>query len=170
MKRVILASQTDFDGWRTAARSAVLADSPPDAVVWIVEGSTEDLFGSDEVEALPAVDRPQFNVPKAFFGLAKEIIHHSDPERFALLYRLLWRLRTVPHLLDDASDRDVHVARAMAKAIHRDIHKMHAFVRFKEVVAPDGKPAFIASSPTTTSSRLSATSSCAASPACAGRS
>ncbi len=144
MKRVILASQTDFDGWRTAARSAVLADSPPDAIVWMVEGSTEDLFGSDEVEALPAVDRPQFNVPKAFFGLAKEIIHHSDPERFALLYRLLWRLRTVPHLLDDASDRDVHVARAMAKAIHRDIHKMHAFVRFKEVVAPDGKPAFIA--------------------------
>ncbi len=145
MKRVVLADQIDFSGWRTAARSAVLAEVAPEHIVWTVEGEGDDLFAGDApVEEVAAIERPQFNVPKAFVALAREIIVHSDRERFALLYRLLWRLRTAPRLLEDPSDPDVHVARAMAKAIHRDIHKMHAFVRFKEVVAPDGEPAFIA--------------------------
>ena len=144
MKRVTLATQTDFDGWRQAARSAVLAEVPPEQVVWRVANEGGDLLATDDLADLPAVDRPQFNVPKAFVVLAKEIVVHSDPERFALLYRLLWRLRMMPHLLEDASDPDVHSVRAMAKSIHRDIHKMHAFVRFREVVAPDGGAAFIA--------------------------
>ena len=145
MKRIVLADQTDFAGWRVAARAAALAGTPPEAIVWNVEGGAGDLFGSaEEFVGDEAVGRAQFTVPKAFVALAREIIAHSDPERFALLYRLLWRLRTIPRLLEDPSDPDVHAARIMAKSIHRDIHKMHAFVRFKEVVAPDGEPAFIA--------------------------
>ena len=145
MKSVILASQTDFDGWRTAARSAVLAAVAPEAIVWRVAGDGGDLFATDELDDAPApVDQPAFNVPKSFIVLAKEVMLNSDPERFALLYRLLWRLRAAPHLLDDASDADVDAARKMAKAIHRDIHKMHAFVRFKEVLADDGEAAYIA--------------------------
>ncbi len=145
MNRVTLATQTDFDGWRRAARSAVLAGIPPERIVWRVGDAGGDLFATDEIEETPAtVDQPAFSVSKSFVALAREVIVHSDPERFALLYRLLWRLRQTPRLLEDASDPDVHAARALAKAIHRDIHKMHAFVRFKEVVAPDGEPAFIA--------------------------
>ncbi len=144
MKRVTLASPTDFDGWRVAARSAVLADVPPDGIAWGVAGEGGDLLATDDLVDVPAVDRPRFNVSKGFVALAREVIFHSDPERFALLYGLLWRLRTAPALLADASDPAVHRAQAMGKAIHRDIHKMHAFVRFKEVVAPDGGPAFIA--------------------------
>jgi DNA polymerase len=144
MKRVTLAGETDFDGWRKAARSAVLAEIPPEDILWQVGAESGDLIATEEIEALPVADRPQFNVSRAFVALAKDIITHSDPRRFALLYRLLWRLRQAPHLLDDASDPDVHAARAMEKSIRRDIHKMHAFVRFKEVVAPDGEAAFIA--------------------------
>ncbi len=147
MKRVTLAAQTDFDGWRTAARSAALAAIPPDQLVWRVgEEGGADLFATDELGEAPppAVDQPAFSVSRAFVDLARELILHRDPQRFALLYRLLWRLREAPHLLADASDPDVHLAQAMAKSIHRDIHKMHAFVRFKEVVAPDGEAAFIA--------------------------
>ena len=143
MKRVTLASPTDFAGWRAGARAAVLAEVPPDEIVWLVEGE-DDLFAGETLEALPAVGEPRFNVSKGFVALAAEVILHSDPERFALLYGLLWRLRGAPHLLEDAADPAVDRARAMAKAIHRDIHKMHAFVRFREVEAPDGKPAFIA--------------------------
>ncbi len=147
MKRVTLAGQTDFDGWRKAARSAVLAAVPPDQLVWRVgESGAGDLFATDELGEAPppAVDQPIFSVSRAFVDLAQELILHRDPQRFALLYRLLWRLRATPHLLADASDADVHLAHAMGKSIHRDIHKMHAFVRFKEVVAPDGEAAFIA--------------------------
>ncbi len=144
MIRVELASQTDFAGWRRAARSAVLAGVAPERIVWGVAGASGYLFGTDEIDTLPVVSNPRFDVSKAFVVLAGEIIAHSDPERFALLYRLLWRLRSSPQLLAAAADPDVHRAQVMAKAIHRDIHKMHAFVRFKEVAAPDGEPAFIA--------------------------
>ena len=144
MRCVTLASQTDFDGWRKAARAATLAGVAPDTLVWRVAGADGDLLATDELADLPVADQPQFNVPKGFVALAKEVVLHSDPERFALLYRLLWRLRTMPHLIDDAADADVDAARKMAKSIHRDIHKMHAFVRFREVEAPDGQPAFIA--------------------------
>ena len=144
MNRVTLAHQTDFDGWRRAARSAVLGAIPPAALVWRVGDAAQDLFATDEVEEIATVDQPAFNVSKAFVALAREVILHADPERFSLLYRLLWRLRSAPHLLADASDADVDAARKMAKAIHRDIHKMHAFVRFKEIVADYGEPAFIA--------------------------
>jgi DNA polymerase len=57
---------------------------------------------------------------------------HKDPGRFALLYRLLWRLRREPHLMSDALDADVARAGGMRKSVERDIHKMHAFVRFRE--------------------------------------
>ncbi len=148
MNRVTLASQTDFEGWRTAARSAVLADIPPELIVWGVAGEAGDLLGTEDLhvalDGMPAVAEPRFNVSKTFVALAGEVVCHSDPERFALLYRLLWRLRGAPQLLADAADRDVDRARALAKAIHRDVHKMHAFVRFREVAAPDGEPAYIA--------------------------
>ena len=139
MKRVMLATQTDFDGWRSAARAAVLAGVAPEDIVWCVAGGDGNLFATDEMSHLPQADKPQFNVSKAFVALAKEVVLHSDLERFALLYRLLWRLRSTAHLLDDAADADVDAARKMAKSIRRDIHKMHAFVRFREVVAPDGR-------------------------------
>ena len=144
MKRVTLTDQTDFVGWRKAARVAVLAGIAPEDLVWQVDDVAGDLLATDEIEAMAGADKPQFSVSRAFVTLAEQVITHSDPDRFGLLYRLLWRLRQVPHLLADASDRDVDAARKMEKAIHRDIHKMHAFVRFKEVEAPDGDAAFIA--------------------------
>ena len=63
----------------------------------------------------------------------KIAILHRNPERFALLYRLLWRLRQNHDLLDIATDPDVAEVAAMAKAVRRDEHKMHAFVRFREI-------------------------------------
>jgi DNA polymerase len=71
-------------------------------------------------------------------ALAQRAILHSDPQRFALLYRLLWRLRDEPRLMDVASDVDVSRARAMEDAVSREIHKTHAFVRFREVQSEAG--------------------------------
>ena len=72
-------------------------------------------------------------MPAKFVELAKIAILHRDPERFALLYRLLWRLRGNHDLLEVATDPDVAEVAAMAKAVRRDEHKMHAFVRFREI-------------------------------------
>ena len=60
-----------------------------------------------------------------------------EPERFALLYRLLWRIRGGErHLIDMTTDPEVHRAQALAQSVRRDTHKMRAFVRFRAV--PEG--------------------------------
>ncbi|MDQ2706022.1 MAG: UdgX family uracil-DNA binding protein [Pseudomonadota bacterium] len=76
---------------------------------------------------------PGFTVSRDFVERAETVVCHGDPERFALLYRMLWRMRTEPALLKIASDPDVGRFESMEKAVRRDIHKMRAFVRFRQI-------------------------------------
>ncbi|RYG87722.1 MAG: DUF4130 domain-containing protein, partial [Alphaproteobacteria bacterium] len=70
-------------------------------------------------------------VPPRFIALAEAAICHADPDRFALLYRLLWRLQKDKALLEARSDPDVGKLERRASAVRRDAHKMKAFIRFK---------------------------------------
>ncbi|MGZ9034843.1 MAG: UdgX family uracil-DNA binding protein, partial [Rhodospirillales bacterium] len=86
------------------------------------------------------------HVPRRFVETARQAICHRDPERFALLYGLLWRIARdgERHLLDAAADPQVRRLDAMAQAVRRDIHKMKAFVRFREVQGETGEAVYIA--------------------------
>jgi uracil-DNA glycosylase len=149
MRVVRLSSEIDFDGWRMAARDLRAQGVAPDTVTWTTE---RDLFspppcgegsGGGGVGSVPADSEPpphplpgggrSFTVPPAFVDLARSVVLHRSGERFALLYRLLWRLEREPRLIDNPADPDVAKARDMAKAVGRAIHKMHAFVRFRLV-------------------------------------
>jgi len=46
------------------------------------------------------------------------------------------RLKSNRHALDDEADPVVRRLNDLAKAVRRDIHKMHAFVRFREIDTP----------------------------------
>jgi uracil-DNA glycosylase len=127
-----LESETDFDGWRQSARALILNNVSPSDVTWRVQGNSPELFEPSAI-APPSDPHGTFTVPAKFVELARSTILNRDPERFALLYRLLWRLRGNPDLLMIATDPDVSRIAAMAKAVRRDEHKMHAFVRFREV-------------------------------------
>jgi DNA polymerase len=131
MHQVTLDHETDFDGWRKTARSLVLHEVSPSDVTWRVRDDAPDLFAM--TAPLPDPPNGTFNVPAKFVELAKAAILHRNRERFALLYRLLWRLRRDHDLLAVATDPDVAEISVMAKAVHHDEHKMHAFVRFREV-------------------------------------
>jgi uracil-DNA glycosylase len=133
MHHIILDSETDFEGWRNVARALVLNDIKPADVTWIVRGSEPELFETPDSEAPAEPPQGTFSVPAKFVELAKAAILHRDPERFAILYRLLWRLHADHDLLQAATDPDVALVTAMARAVHRDEHKMQAFVRFREV-------------------------------------
>ena len=132
MKYITLEHETDFDGWRQAARALVLDGVTPENVTWSVRGD-EQLFASTGTASQPRSSTETFNVPSKFMELAKIAILHRDRERFAMLYRLLWRLCGHHDLLEIATDPDVMRVTAMAKAVRRDEHKMHAFVRFREI-------------------------------------
>src|SRR5947199_478111 len=132
---ITLNSETDFEGWRKAARALVHYGAKPSEVTWTVRGQATAHVSSDEPTSFePPVDAPleaprgTFNVPRKFVELAKSAILHRDGERFALLYRLLWRLRRDHDLLDATTDSDVAQAAAMAKAVQRDEHRMQASV------------------------------------------
>ena len=135
MKVVRLAHEEDFDGWREAARALVLAGVPAAEVSWQV-GEGGDLFGGEAV--MPAAGAPSFSVPRPFVELARAAICHSDPERFALLYALLLRVRVQPKAMEDQADPLLRRLELMAKDVRRDMHKMHAFVRFREIETPEG--------------------------------
>ncbi|HEV7820372.1 MAG TPA: TIGR03915 family putative DNA repair protein, partial [Burkholderiales bacterium] len=133
MHFITLANETDFEGWRKAARAVALNNAAPAEVTWAVQGNEPELFEPSEPAPPPETPHGTFNVPATFVELAQTAILHRDPQRFAILYRLLWRLRSNHELLDVATDPDVAQVAAMAKAVRRDEHKMHAFVRFREI-------------------------------------
>jgi DNA polymerase len=122
----------DFAGWRLAARRLLAAGVLPDAVEW-----GGGLLGD---EAMPEGGDSTARVPAGFVELAEVVVRHRDGGRFALLYRVLWRLtHGEPALLSIATDADVVRLHAMAKAIRRDAHKMHAFVRFRMIETEAGE-------------------------------
>jgi uracil-DNA glycosylase len=143
MHFITLDSDTDFGGWRKAARSLVLNDLQPSDVTWTVSGHAPELFTPSDTAPLPDASSGTFSVSAKFVELAQSAILHRDSERFAILYRLLWRLRSDHDLLTIAIDPDVVRVTAMARAVHRDQHKMQAFVRFREI-GREQKSRFIA--------------------------
>ena len=136
MTTAVLARPDDFDGWRSAARALAVAQVPSEGVVWQVGEAATDLLGG---AAIPAATAPMFSVPKAFLDVARRVVCHRDPERFALLYTALLTLRDRPKLLDDPADPLVRRLYGLDKSVRRDVHKMRAFVRFRELASDDGE-------------------------------
>jgi DNA polymerase len=131
----VLPGPADFAAWRGAARGMLGAGVPPEDTEWRVAGDAPSLFA----EAAPPPASSAAHVPRAFVDLAEIAIRHADPERFALLYRVLWRLtHGEPALMQVATDPDIVRLHAMAKAVKRDAHKMHAFLRFRQVETEAG--------------------------------
>lgn len=126
--RITLDAPDDFDGWRVAARDLAEAGVPGSAIVWQLRGGEPELFGIEAQQ--PEAER--FPVPRAFVDLARDVICHLDGERFALLYAMLLALKKNRRALEDQADPLVGRLRRLAGEVRRDIHKMHAFVRFRE--------------------------------------
>ena len=122
-----------FDVWRDAARALASNDVAADSVNWAMEEACDTLFGQGA--ALPAARA--MTVPKEFIPLAKLVCASRATGAHDLLYRVLLRCRNTPHLLNNRADPQVQQLTALAKHVRRDMHKMKAFVRFREVT-PQG--------------------------------
>lgn len=131
MREIRLADPADFAGWRQAARRLALGGVEPGEIAWRVGDGVDDLFATPGIGSPPATG--SLAVPRAYLDLAQHVALHRADDRFALLYRLLWRLQAEPALMHFAADPDVARAGLLAKAVRRDIHKMHAFVRFRQL-------------------------------------
>jgi len=138
---IALPAETDFDAWRDHARRLCANGVAPENVVWTIPERGASLFAADPPDSKPS---GKVRAPRRFIDLARRVICHRDPERFARLYRILWRLQAEPDLLSNAADADIAWLHERDKAIRRDIHKMHAFVRFRLVGETGGREVYAA--------------------------
>ena len=136
MITAILSAEDDFDAWRDQARGLVRIQAAPHDVIWQVGERPADLFAS--TPSIVSTQLP-FGVSKAFLDLAETVICHSDPERFSLLYQLLVDVRSRRRRMEDAADPLVRKLAVLAKEVRRDIHKMRAFVRFRQIETERGE-------------------------------
>ena len=132
MHHVTLPRLGTFDAWRQSARALALAQVPPEEITWRMAGAEAGLF-DDEDTPLPPPGDGTLTVSKAFPALARLLCASRDAQAFDLAYRLLCRQRGQPGLLSNRADAEVSRAQVLAKNVRRDMHKMKAFVRFREV-------------------------------------
>lgn len=131
-----LSFPENLNVWRTKARRLLQHNISPQEVLWEEDGSlfpSAD-FPSGSAQITPALPADSNRVPAAFLSLAKLVACFNDTTRWSLLYQILWRLVKLHErsLLEIASDPLMTKARGMEKAVRREIHKMHAFVRFRK--------------------------------------
>lgn len=147
-----------FEEWRDLARALIEREVPSDAIDWVdgwssqpsllfeteAQGEEANERDADELTRLlaaPPARHETVVVPPAFLDLCRYVACHRDEGRWALLYRMLFRIANGErHLLELHSDDDVRRAVTMEKAVRRDAHKMKAFVRFVEIPADRVRP------------------------------
>ncbi|KQT76391.1 DNA polymerase [Methylobacterium sp. Leaf465] len=140
LEAVDLSPGADLEGFRAAARRLAGRGIPPERVLWSI-GEASGLFGAPP--PAPSEEAP-LSLPRGVGEMVARVVLHRDPERYALLYDLIWRIqRGERRLLEISSDPLVHRLERMRKAIARDLHKMHAFLRFRRVEG-DGPERFVA--------------------------
>jgi DNA polymerase len=150
-----------YASWRTQALRALQAQWPPEALTWAdadgVAGSTTAPLALDCLIAAPdACDGPaqasranrgeavpQVRISKELAALLQDAAQYRSPQRWALLYRVLWRWCHGDRAVASAADEDGARLHAMAKSVRRAGHDMIAYVRFQRRSAP-GIPEYIA--------------------------
>ena len=155
MQHVIV--ENGYESWRQAARALLQQGVAPDRIHWrsrcdtqsdlMADGATSCLENRAQAVntsisatggVMPVDAHAAQRVPREFLRLSASVACHSADGRWHSLYRVLYRLtHGEPSLLEVAIDPDVNSLFIMDKAVRRDVHKMHAFVRFRAVNCPD---------------------------------
>ena len=160
---VELATPDDFAGFRQATRVLLAVGAEPHAIHWrwqdthARQSAAVDLFAADTqgslagqaltpdaLDRLPLPPGKPVHLHPSQLSALKLACCHSSAGRFALCYRWLYRIQQSPRLRGDALDADWREIERLSKSVGRDIHKMHAFVRFRPTRTAKGESIDIA--------------------------
>ncbi|MFK7732913.1 MAG: UdgX family uracil-DNA binding protein [Pseudomonadales bacterium] len=122
-----------FAAWQNAARTMLCNSIVPECCEWIpdTDSSKQSILLSSSASKKA---RTQRKVPRDLIPLLRAASCHSNDDRWALMYSVLWRISAdEPHLLQLRSDPQVARLHKYESAVRRDAHKMKAFVRFREL-------------------------------------
>ncbi|WP_188865429.1 UdgX family uracil-DNA binding protein [Pseudomonas asuensis] len=131
-----------FAGWRCIARQLLEQDVAPSEISWQTEHLVGDLFAgtSEQPETVSSAIR----VPKQLAELLSLAACYRHAQRWALLYRVLWRVVRGDQAAMLAGDEDGSELHRWAKAVRRETHHLHAFLRFKHRGEHSGNPQYVA--------------------------
>jgi uracil-DNA glycosylase len=114
--------QPTLESWRAAARKLLEEGVGPGEVLWREAAKQGGLFETVVVAdtSAPAdAASADFRVPRAFVEVAGAAARHTDPERWRLLYSVLWKIARggAPDALASESDPDVLRLKRLAKHV-----------------------------------------------------
>lgn len=102
-----------FEAWQAVARTLLHEGVPPAEVTWRPAPAGTGTGAGVAAVATQAAAGPR--VPRQFLELARHAAGAADPERWTLLYEILWRLvHERRDLLADSSDPQVRRLNALA--------------------------------------------------------
>jgi probable DNA metabolism protein len=141
-----------FDAFRVAARRCLAAGRAPHELNWVVEGDSAGLFDapgstqppSTNPDAASDATSASVPVPRKVLALLRRAAACREPDRWALLYQVLWRFSRGDRAAVSAADADGARLDGMARRVAHELHRMHAFVRFIERPPQAGNPRFLA--------------------------
>ena len=125
-----------FQGWRDAARVLLQEQIAPHEVNW-VSGGDVGLF-DEPMPAPAATDGPRIRVPRQLLDELEMAARFRTEHRWSLLYRVLWRVIQGDASARMAGDVDGSELHARIKAVRREAHHLHAFLRFSPLEDGDG--------------------------------
>lgn len=126
MPEILLPSIGTLTLWRRHAKRLIYDRIPPEDVAWRLDDAPVV-----DVDLPPAPAMFRLRVSERFLELSSRAIWHSSPQRFALLYDLLWRLRLAPKLASDTSDPTVAALIDMEQAVERQKMILRKQLRFE---------------------------------------
>ncbi|WP_339905526.1 TIGR03915 family putative DNA repair protein [Pseudomonas guineae] len=119
-----------FAGWREAARTLLCHGLAPHQVNWRGDGDSGGLFDQapSPVNTQPAAEPPR--IPRQLLELLQSAACFRVEDRWSLLYRVLWRVAQGDRAAMLPGDIDGSQLHKRLKAVRREAHHLHAFVRF----------------------------------------
>lgn len=131
-----------FDGWRSAARGLLHRGVAPHQVEWL---GLEDMGGlfDEPCTPEPKDSAPAPRIPRQLMIELQSAARFRAQDRWSLLYRILWRTAKgdqTARLMGDPDGSELH---ARIKAVRRETHHMHAFIRFSPTNQEDA-PDYVA--------------------------
>lgn len=132
----VLCCEDSFARWREQARQLLSAQVPPHAVVW-EDQDHRQLFAA---EPMPPFEGPArvLRVPASLLAELQAAARYRLPGRWNLLYRVLWRVVQGERQARLPGDPDGSELHRRLKAVSRESHHLHAFLRFHPVGGQNG--------------------------------
>lgn len=119
-----------FSGWREVARNLVQQGIPPHQITWLGNNDSGGLFDQAPISLTSTVTNPAPRIPKQLLELLQSAAHFRVEDRWSLLYRILWRVAQGDRAAMLPGDIDGSQLHKRLKAVRREAHHLHAFLRF----------------------------------------